>query len=114
MANRVLKYGLSAGSCVLAFLVCSTPASAVSYTDKTVDGKVCRYLVTPHFHVGVGASSHSERAARASAVRRWKAFTKWEYGGGWDSFALARHKNFACAPILGVWKCIVTAQPCRR
>lgn len=113
MVNRVLQYGLIGGICAFPVLFAALPAEAVSYSQRTDDGKVCRYLATPHFHVGVGADGRSERAARRSAVRRWKAFTRWEYGRGWDNVGLARHRNFACAEVFGVWKCIFTAQPCR-
>lgn len=114
MVNRVHKYGLSAGACLLALLLQISPAGAVSYSQKSNDGHVCRFLVTPHLHVGVGTDRHSERAARAAAVRRWKSFTRWEYGSGWDNVGRARHRNFACAQVLGGWKCLFTAQPCRR
>lgn len=113
MVNRVRQYGLIASICILSILFTAQPSHAVSYSQKAEDGTVCRFLATPHFHVGVGASRSSKRAARASALRRWKAFTRWEYGQGWDNVGAAKHKNFACAEVLGVWKCIFTAQPCR-
>lgn len=113
MVNRVLKYGLFTAACVLPAVISITPANAISWSARGSDGRVCRVLVAPHYHVGVGGDRNSERAARASAVRRWKSFTVWEYGGAWGNVGLAKDKSFACAKILGGWRCLFTAQPCR-
>lgn len=113
MVNRVVKYGLVTAVCALLVLLTTTPVNAVSWSDKGSDGKVCRVLVAPHFHVAVSGDRKTERTARASAVKRWKRFTAWEYGPGWDKVSLAKHKSFVCTRILGGWRCLFTAQPCK-
>jgi hypothetical protein len=80
MVNRVLKYGLVAVACIIPALIGSSPANAVSWDQKMSNGKICRVLVTPHYHTGIGVDRHSKRAAQAAAVRCWKGFTVWEYG----------------------------------
>lgn len=113
MVNRVLKYGLVAAVCVFSIPLATIPADAISWSKKGSDGKICRVLITPHFHVGIGGDRSSKRAARTDAVRRWKRFTVWEYGSAWGRVALAKHKSFACTRILGGWRCLFTAQPCK-
>lgn len=113
MVNRVVKYGLIAVACALPALLAPEPASAISWAKRGSDGKVCRVLVAPHMHVGIGGDARSERAARAAAVRHWRNFTIWEYGRAWGNVSLARSKSLNCAHVLIGWRCLFVAQPCR-
>ena len=85
-----------------AALMASEPASA--------RGKVCK---ADHFHTWTGTGP-TKRAARASALRGWRAYTGFEYGRAWTNFRRAGNRSVKCSGSRGNWSCTATGRPCRR
>lgn len=111
MVNRVLTYGLDAVACIIPALIGSSPANAVSRDQKMSNDKICRVLVTPHYHIGIGSGPPLEegRAGRRSPLLEGLHGLGIRYGVG--NVSRARHKSFSCAKLLNRRKCIFTAQP---
>ena len=115
MFTRSAKLGLAAlAAGLLSLTLVSQPAKAISYSQPTATGEVCRVLFDrPHMHQGRSGYVQDVETAKAGAIVGWQRFTAFEYGKRWANAALARHKRFTCKPDMGYrWNCTFYAQPC--
>lgn len=77
---------------------------------KRVGGKLC---MASHTHAGISLPSGSKSVAIRTAINKWEAFTREEYGSAWGKFSAAWAKAKSCKGGDGNWVCEVTARPCR-
>ena len=113
MVLRILKCGLLAAAVALPTMIYSGPADAISFGRVQPDGAICRMLFgKPHDHTGRGRGA-TQAEAMSKAVRRWSAFTRFEYGSRWGDWGIARRKMVECAPGKRGWRCKIEGQPCK-
>ncbi|MEM7776672.1 MAG: hypothetical protein AAF732_13765 [Pseudomonadota bacterium] len=117
MHNHCVVLAIATATFLAASLVSLTSQAqntfdnAATHQQARYGGKTC--FVT-HQHYGESPSWPTKKGARRAAIRKWEAFTTWEYGKRWGSYRLARGKRMSCDRSGGRWHCATTAYPCRR
>lgn len=79
------------------------------------NGRLC---MTDHIHYGQTGVWPTKNEAKASAIKSWAGFTRFEYGNRWAQFRVAAAKKFDCNAQTNSrgegWTCTVEARPCSK